>query len=81
VIVVGAGERVRDALVPVYEALGLDWRPETAGCVADEIGAISWEEVRDALQDEIRRHRALEPASLDDAVLVRAKQLEPQFRA
>ncbi len=80
VIVVDASERVRDALVPVYGALGLDWRPETAGSVADEIGAISWEEVRDALQDEIRRHRALEPAALDDAVLMRAKQLEPQFR-
>lgn len=80
VIVVGASERVRDALVPVYEALGLEWQPETAGSVADEIGAISWEEVRDALHEEIRRHRDLQPALLDDAVLVRAKELESHFR-
>jgi len=35
VIVVAEAERVRDILVPVYEALGLDWDPGTAGSVAD----------------------------------------------
>jgi hypothetical protein len=75
-----ASARVRDALVPVYQALGLAWQPESAGSVADEIGAISWEAVRDALLDEIRRHRDLQPARLDDAVLVRAKELESHFR-
>ena len=36
VIVVSESERVRDILVPVYEALGLDWDPATAGAVTDE---------------------------------------------
>ena len=36
VIVVAEAERVRDVLIPVYEALGLDWDPATAGAVADE---------------------------------------------
>jgi lipoate-protein ligase A len=80
VIVVGASERVRDALVPVYEALRLDWRPESAGSVADEIGAVALESVRDALLAEIREHRELVPAELDPAVLSEAKQFEPQFR-
>jgi lipoate-protein ligase A len=30
-IVVSGGDRVRDVLVPVYGALGLDWDPATAG--------------------------------------------------
>ena len=39
VVVVDGSDRVRDVLVPVYEALALGWRPETAGSVADEIGS------------------------------------------
>jgi lipoate-protein ligase A len=80
VIAVGASERVREALVPVYDALELDWRPETAGSVADEVGAVRWEDVREALLAEIRLQRALEPADLDAEVLLHAKQLESQFR-
>ena len=32
----GGRERVREPLVPVYAALGLDWEPASAGSVADE---------------------------------------------
>ena len=81
VLVVGASSRVREALVPVYAALGLDWRPETAGSVADEIGPVAWEAVRDALLEEIARERTIEAAALDAAVLARARELEPSFRA
>ena len=45
VIVVSEGERVRDILVPVYEALGLDWDPATAGAVTDEAPGASWDDV------------------------------------
>ena len=37
VVVVGDGGRIRDVLVPVYEALGVEWRPETVGSVEDEV--------------------------------------------
>ena len=37
VVVVDGLAAVRDILVPVYAALGLDWRPETTGSVADEV--------------------------------------------
>jgi lipoate-protein ligase A len=37
VVVRGAG-RIRDALLPVYEELEIDWRPETTGSVAAELG-------------------------------------------
>ena len=39
VIVVGGAGRMRDVLVPVYEALGLDWDPGTTGSIEDEVRA------------------------------------------
>ncbi|MDX1748472.1 MAG: lipoate--protein ligase family protein, partial [Halobacteriales archaeon] len=35
VVVVDEGDRIRDVLIPVYRALGLDWDPRTAGALAD----------------------------------------------
>jgi len=81
VLVVDGSARVRDALVPVYAALGLDWRPETAGSVVDEVGPLAWESVRDALLAEVGARCALERAALDEAVLARARELEARFRA
>ena len=75
VIVVAEGERVRDVLVPVYEALGLDWDPATAGAVADEVPGIAWEDVAQALLEELPAH---EPAELDPATLALAERLEPE---
>lgn len=37
VVVVAGAERIREALVPIYEALELDWDPTTAGSVADSL--------------------------------------------
>jgi octanoyl-[GcvH]:protein N-octanoyltransferase len=75
VIVVSEGERVRDILVPVYEALGLDWYPATAGAVADEAPGATWEDVAQALERELA-----EPAEadLDPATLALAQRLEPE---
>jgi len=78
VIVVAEAERVRDILVPVYEALGLDWDPATAGSVADEVPGATWEDVADALRAELPPH---EPAGLDAATLALAERLEREHRA
>ena len=78
VIVVAEAERVRDILVPVYEALGLDWDPGTAGSVADEVPGATWEDVADALRAELPPH---EPAGLDAGTLALAERLEPEHRA
>jgi octanoyl-[GcvH]:protein N-octanoyltransferase len=75
VIVVAEAERVRDILIPVYEALNLDWDPATAGAVADEVPGITWEDVTDALLAELPEH---EPADLDATTLARAQRLEPE---
>ena len=39
VLVYRGAEAIREVLIPVYEALGLEWDPATAGSVADALGA------------------------------------------
>jgi lipoate-protein ligase A len=75
VIVVGDSARVRDVLIPVYEALALDWDPATTGSVVDEVGAIRFEEVAAAIRAELPE---LEEASLDDETLALAEALSPE---
>jgi lipoate-protein ligase A len=45
VIVVGQSSRIRDVLIPVYEALDLEWDPATAGSIEDEIGPVAFGDV------------------------------------
>jgi lipoate-protein ligase A len=77
VVVVLDATRVREILVPVYAALGLHWRPETAGSVADEVPAVTWEEVVEAIALEYRERHGLEPAELDAETLELARTLVP----
>lgn len=49
VIVVDDGHRVRDVLVPVYRALGVDWDPRTAGALADRSAGTKMSDVSDAV--------------------------------
>lgn len=77
VIVVDDGERVRDVLVPVYEALGLDWDPATAGAVADEAPGVTWEDAAQALIAELPAFEAAElgATTLANAQLLAAEHL------
>ena len=81
VIVVDGADRVRDVLLPVYEALCLDWRPETTGSVAEEAPGTSWDDVVEALQGEYGRRYELEPAELDLGTLELARRLAPEHLA
>ena len=73
VIVTGDSDRVRDVLVPVYRALELDWRPETTGCIVDEIGASTPGAVAEALIAELGR--PVVAAALDSELLSLADTL------
>ena len=55
VIVAGGSEELRDVLVPVYEALGIDWDPATAGSVEDEVAGVTPAEVEAAILAELER--------------------------
>ena len=78
VIVVAGGDRVNTVLTPVYAALGLDWRPEATGAVADEAPGADWESVTEALLAEYEGRQGLEPADLDDGTLDLARTLAPE---
>ena len=80
VLVVDGEERIRRVLEPVYEALGLEWRPEATGSVQAEDATLGWEHVVAALVDEYARHYELVDAELDDETLALARQLAPEHR-
>ena len=49
VIVVGHGRAIRDVLVDVYGALGIAWRPQTAGALDDHHPGVSVRAVEEAV--------------------------------
>jgi octanoyl-[GcvH]:protein N-octanoyltransferase len=83
VIVVGDARRIRDVLVPVYEALELAWEPATAGAVQDEVDGSTpdpWTAVRDALLTEYGREYEVVEAELDPETVALAHELAAEHR-
>ena len=75
VIVVNGADRVRDVLVPVYAALGIEWDPETVGAVDQFAPRTTVPDVMGALATEFATTYTLEPADIDPAVLRAAEVL------
>jgi octanoyl-[GcvH]:protein N-octanoyltransferase len=76
VVLVEAKPPIREVLVPVYRALGIDWRPETAGSLADVAPAPSLEALAGALVTD-----PVAPGGLQDEDRRRAAHLEAAHRA
>jgi octanoyl-[GcvH]:protein N-octanoyltransferase len=81
VVVVQNSARVRGVLVPVYQALGLDWNPSTAGAVADEVEGITLDDAERALIEQLDALYELEEAPLDRDTLAIARRLAPEHRS
>ena len=77
VIVVQDARRVREALAPVYEALGVPWSPEATGAVAEECPGTGVEAVADALLRAVGECYEIVPGSPSESALARARALEP----
>jgi octanoyl-[GcvH]:protein N-octanoyltransferase len=60
--------------VPVYQALGLEWDPRTAGAVGEEAPGVATDDVAEALLAEYRRDHELEDWELDPATLALARR-------
>jgi octanoyl-[GcvH]:protein N-octanoyltransferase len=73
--------RVRDVLVPVYEALDLSFDPATAGSVEDELPDVSLEDVEAALIEELSALYEIEEADLDEATIELARELRAEHLA
>ena len=78
VIVVRGADRVNAILTPVYAALGLEWRPEATGSVAEEAPGTTWDDVAEALIAAYGERHGLAPAELDEETLTLAKRLAPE---
>lgn len=76
VIVVSGSDLLRRLLVPVYEALELEWDPATVGSVCAEVGDVSLDVVEHALLTRLSTSWRLVSAELDPRVLDRAAELE-----
>jgi octanoyl-[GcvH]:protein N-octanoyltransferase len=81
VVVVGEADRIRNVLVPVYDALGLDFEPATAGAVDDDLPSVSMDEVEEALTAELSSRYELTEEPLDPETLEFAKRLAPEHVA
>ena len=78
VIVVEGADLVREALVPVYHAMGLDWDPASAGAVSDEAPGTTLDDVIEALRGA---YAAGNEEHLDPETLSLARRLAPEHRA
>ena len=76
VVVVSDSTRLRELLVAVYDALGIDWDPATVGSIEDEIGPVTMDAVEDVLLERIGRDWELREGQLDPAVSSLAESLE-----
>jgi octanoyl-[GcvH]:protein N-octanoyltransferase len=81
VVVAADSAGLRGALVPVYEALGIDWDPETAGSVEDVVEGVGPDQVASAIRQGLARRFELTDAEFDPATLELAERLEPRHRS
>ena len=78
VVVVDDGQRIRDVLIPVYRALGLDWDPRTSGSLADLAPGLDTNRVTTAILSELGRRFNLEDSALPESVIENASALISQ---
>jgi octanoyl-[GcvH]:protein N-octanoyltransferase len=78
VVVVRDSAGVRDVLIPVYEALGLEWDPETTGSVENEAPGVTVEEVIGAVVAELAERYEIEEGEFDAETLALAETLADQ---
>jgi lipoate-protein ligase A len=75
VLVVDLGERIRDVLIPVNRALGIDWDPRTAGSIADRSPGLDNRVVAAAVTRALERRFHLERFDLPATILDDARSL------
>jgi octanoyl-[GcvH]:protein N-octanoyltransferase len=80
VIVAGDSTGLRSVLVPVYDALDLDWDPGTVGSVEDVVEGITTAQVEDAILAELERRFELTVVEPDAATLDLGGRLEARHR-
>jgi octanoyl-[GcvH]:protein N-octanoyltransferase len=81
VVVASGGRQIAEVLVPVYEALELEWDPATSGSVSEELGReVDADELEEALIAELGDRYELVDAKLDEETMRRATQESEALR-
>ena len=75
VVVVSGGDRIRDVLIPIYHALGVEWRPETVGSVEAELGGADYDAAAQAILTEFKTRYELYDGALSAETLRAAEAL------
>lgn len=76
VVTIAQTDRLRDVLVPIYEALELELRPETAGGIADLEPGLTAEDVVAALAEVLASEGiSLSPSTFDPRIEAEAETL------
>jgi lipoate-protein ligase A len=84
VLVFRGAEQIREVLIPVYEALGLDWDPATAGSVGAALGGSDTAptgpdpllgELKAALRAELAERFVIDDAEIDERTMAMAAEL------
>jgi lipoate-protein ligase A len=76
VIVVSDSDRIREPLIGVYEALGLDWDPATAGSIEDEVPGVTVQRSAEAILARLGQLYDLREEPVDAETLALARRLE-----
>lgn len=79
VIAVSRTDLLLQALIPVYRALELEWRPATAGSLSDVRPDIDNATVMAALRAELAKHYTISKDRIDDKMVRLARTLAPDF--
>lgn len=77
VLVVGGADRIRNVLVPVYDALGIRWNPSTVGALDDLRSDIDVSVLADSLVDALGVSATIVESGIDPDALDRARTLAP----
>ena len=75
VIAVNRTDLLLRALIPVYRALELEWRPTTTGSLGDVHDSISNADVMAALIAELRQHFSVKKGRFDSDLVAEARPL------
>ena len=81
VVVVRGSQRVRDILLPVYDALQVRWDPATVGSIEDELGTVGYGEVQRVILDEFASLYDLFDGSLAADTQALAESIESEHVA
>ncbi len=79
VIAVNRTDLLLEALIPVYRALELEWRPATVGTLGDVQPGISNDAVLGALKSELAEHYEISRDRIDDSLATEARSISHRY--